>query len=850
MARTSGLAVACTLIGAVALAAAAGIGGCGSDEFTGESPDGGSSGDQPPIFGSDTGASSSGSSGNSSSGSSGNGPNNCVPPKVVEIAPAATTHTVNIGTPYSLPFTAKADGADVTSQVNFTVNDANVGTFTGATFNWGGKYGGALTVSAKLCGVVGTATLDLKLVAPTFTAGNGASGLAAEFAAAPASTNAACKPTLKYPPDKILLPPNTNVIEVHFLEATGNNKFEISFTNAVTDVRVYTTCTAPLVGGQPDAANGAPAPGVTGGCLFELNQAEWDYIANTNREGQPLNVSVRALGCDGGNAASSDTRQISFAKQDVIGTIYYWASIRINGTTNSGGVYRYDYGKRGQIAEAVLTPVADVNGNGGNSNGLCVGCHLVDREGRKMVFDFDDNDSDDEYGDMWTSVWDIPKQTSTSVIAKGSPNSFSAGYSSWNRSASKFLKSDGWGNGSAGEGAGAVPFSGKRGTFHVVSNLGVPVAKIEPADLTVPRGSTPDISPDDKKVVFSAMANQEGGPTTPGFFGSSAHNNVAPDGFTDEYFSGAGLYLSTWDSATNAMGAPTAIFPAAAANAADPGNYYYPSWSPDGNFIAFNYATSGANYHNPRARFMLVSATGNVAADQHKANETTPNENGGLLTNSWVRWAPFIQDYKGKKLAWVTFSSTRSYGLRIDNNAQIDCYPKENPNTTVYPLFTSEPNCSRAQLWMAAIDLDTGKVAAGGDVSFPAFWLPFQDRTTNNHLGQWTQKNFKGTCSPTNPCPTGYVCDNDACAAIPPTNTTPPPPADCTNTPQCATGTCCVSGKCDACADSAAPPKGCNTCLDCGGQACKGGNCGDCTSSSDCCAPLVCMGGSCVKPVN
>src|SRR6476469_2947515 len=155
--RDSSFAIACTLIGAVALAAAAGIGGCGSDEFTEEAADGGSDGSSPPPFvGADTGAS---SSGNSSSGSSGNnGPNNCVAPKVVEIAPAATTHTVNIGTPYSLPFTAKADGSDVTSQVNFTVNDANVGTFTGATFNWGGKYGGALTVSAKFCGVVGTAT--------------------------------------------------------------------------------------------------------------------------------------------------------------------------------------------------------------------------------------------------------------------------------------------------------------------------------------------------------------------------------------------------------------------------------------------------------------------------------------------------------------------------------------------------------------------------------------------------------------------------------------------------------------------------------------------------------------------
>jgi hypothetical protein len=38
----------------------------------------------------------------------------------------------------------------------------------------------------------------------------------------------------------------------------------------------------------------------------------------------------------------------------------------------------------------------------------------------------------------------------------------------------------------------------------------------------------------------------------------------------------------------------------------------------------------------------------------------------------------------------------------------------------------------------------------------------------------------------------------------------------------------------------------CSTCVDCGNQACKGGACGACTSSADCCAPLVCSGGQCV----
>jgi hypothetical protein len=38
---------------------------------------------------------------------------------------------------------------------------------------------------------------------------------------------------------------------------------------------------------------------------------------------------------------------------------------------------------------------------------------------------------------------------------------------------------------------------------------------------------------------------------------------------------------------------------------------------------------------------------------------------------------------------------------------------------------------------------------------------------------------------------------------------------------------------------------GCNSCKDCGNQACNNGVCGPCTSSSQCCAPLICLGGTC-----
>ena len=42
---------------------------------------------------------------------------------------------------------------------------------------------------------------------------------------------------------------------------------------------------------------------------------------------------------------------------------------------------------------------------------------------------------------------------------------------------------------------------------------------------------------------------------------------------------------------------------------------------------------------------------------------------------------------------------------------------------------------------------------------------------------------------------------------------------------------------------------GCGSCADCHNQACNNGVCGACTTDADCCAPLVCAGGTCIAQV-
>ena len=513
----------------------------------------------------------------------------------------------------------------------------------------------------------------------------------------------------------------------------------------------------------------------------------------------------------------------------------------------------------------MLTPT-----HGGN--GLCIGCHDISRDGRKMLFDYDDNDADDEYSDVNTDIFDVPSRTfATGGLSKG--RAFEPGFHTWNRPHSVFLLSDGADVTMASRMNPVAP----NGAF-TVRGQDATFVGFTPAPPAALRGTTPDMAPDDTSVVFASAPNVAGGPQMAGGVtaGYWAPNNILKQ---DEWFSGASLYVAPWSDATNQLGAETLLLPSNGTT-----NFYYPSYSPEGSLIVFNFAASGPNFHNPLARVQLVPSGATAPTPDDLPNLNNDPTNGGQVTNSWARWAPFVQRYKGGQILWLTMSSTRDYGLRIQNDGLQNCYPKESPKGTPYNTRTIDqtmltPGCTRAQLWMAAIRLDAKGVAAGQDVSLPAFWLPFQDITTNNHLGQWAQRSYTGTCDATaadagaapdaGGCASGLCCDNGACApclAAPPA--VPPPPASCAIDANCSPGTCCDNGNCGACPDAGTPGSdggsgtpgddgatgtpgndggvACMTCLDCNGQACNGGQCGSCNNSADCCAPLTCSGGKCV----
>ena len=168
-------------------------------------------------------------------------------------------------------------------------------------------------------------------------------------------------------------------------------------------------------------------------------------------------------------------------------------------------------------------------------------------------------------------------------------------------------------------------------------------------------------------------------------------------------FTGGAIYTIPYDGSTQTFGTPQLIVDNTS------GNNYYPSFSPDGQWIIFNRdAAGGSSYNNHAAEVWVVPAAGGTPIQLIAADVTTG------LTDSWARWAPFQQTVGGEAMYWVTFSSTRDFGTRITGGSD------------------------HPQLWMSPFFPD--RAIASMDPSGPAFRLPFQNIASDNHIAQWADQ--------------------------------------------------------------------------------------------------------------
>jgi TolB protein len=169
---------------------------------------------------------------------------------------------------------------------------------------------------------------------------------------------------------------------------------------------------------------------------------------------------------------------------------------------------------------------------------------------------------------------------------------------------------------------------------------------------------------------------------------------------------------------------------------------FYPTWSPDGHYIAFATGKVGSptatppatSYDQSTARLRLVDV------DTKAIFELTAASGAAGSTSTWPKFAPLAQ---AGGLMFLSFNSKMDYGF-----------------------FSNLAN-NMPQLWLTVIDPKKLQ-QSGTDPSRPSVWLPFQNVMQRNYASAWTTAIGCGLDAKSVGCGDGQVCTAGACAMVAP----------------------------------------------------------------------------------
>jgi hypothetical protein len=606
-------------------------------------------------------ASGTGGSGGGTGGGSGGSPG----VTGLMISPSSATLTVASGgsaqtQQYMVTGVVNGQTQDLTSQVSYTLSPLGVVTISSSGLaTTTGTRGGVVTITASMgtATAVATLTVSYSFVGPDpGMPGSVPTGAPGLFNTA--TNDSSRSPGLVYPNDGVLFPPNVSGIEIHFTPGTGNTLFEVDLTGPLATVKSYIRCTAPA--------------GVNG-CIYLPDPGLWSSFALSNAGQGQLTLLVRGTDDSGSSVGASETFHLQFSEDPIMGALYYWT------TSGDTAIMRWDFGGSTTAAASVVTP-ANTDGK------TCVGCHALAPDGTKLVA------SAGGQGDGRLLLWDI----ANNVALQPFPLAQKSQFESWNQDGSQFVGIYGDGNpGSMGP-ANLMIFDGKTGQVTQTIQLGGL------------RADHPDWS------------KNTGGPDTIVF--TSVDPTVS---ITDQRPARGGIDLVQLSGGT--WSAPQVLVPTQSGK-----NRYYPAISPDGALVVFDESTCDAGTTSgfscdadtdPTATMFLTPLSPGGATPVALANANAPgvaDAGNTVLTNSYPKWAPFVQQLDElHQVYWLTFSSTRQYGLRA---------PPVN-------TFDPDENSTGELIWMFGLVVGPGNT----DPSFTAFCLPFQDITTANHIAQWAK---------------------------------------------------------------------------------------------------------------
>lgn len=495
-------------------------------------------------------------------------------------------------------------------------------------------------------------------------------------------------PVIAYPLTNSMRPINLGAIAFHWRRGSWSAAtYRLSIVFPDGNYHFFITCRNGLTAGMQD-------------CMYTLPADDWLNMALTHRGGSATATLYETDG-KGGPVGASAPLTLHFSPESVNGALYYWsAALR--------SLKRATFGAK--AAAAYITPKSATN------DFECAGCHSVSRDGKVVAFGVDS-----EPAGYPTGIRITPTDTPERPYVKPELSIQNGKEQPTNRIGSNVaLNTD--------------------GSLAVVNNwpalelwdarTGDKLQSIEHDDAMFQgyyMGILPEWSPDGSRITVTLTKAE----SSWDFFTDNGTIGVL------EFDKGARRFTSGRVLVRNANNDGT--------------YHFYPTWSPDGKWIAFVSAPkpvqSGESSSGNRNTILRLVSTeggphacpGAACVDLVNGQQYTTDRafvQRSAVGSTWPKFTPFaMAPMPGapKDVMWITVSSRAAYGL----------VSYENTST---------------QLWMFAIDVR--KARMGMDPSYPPLWLPYQDPKDASLEGFWTEKLVcdirpDGTC---NGCVNGELC--------------------------------------------------------------------------------------------
>jgi hypothetical protein len=526
-------------------------------------------------------------------------------------------------------------------------------------------------------------------------------------------------PAIAYPLDGAMHPLNLGEVTFHWSRGASENqlfRIDAAGEDGRTS-RFYVTCNE--LG--------------TDQCTYQMPKSDWLWLA-ADYAGKSVSLTVTATGTNGGATRTSAAVKASFSPEPVFGALYYWAA-------QAKSLKRATFGA--EKAVPFIEPESSTN------QFKCVACHSVSRDGKVIAFAVS-NDHGESVAAIQTAPTENPAQPFVEPTLGTSPFSPELANVA-NGGTLSAQPTDQFGHNVA---------LSPDGSLAAVN--GIPAPNEDP--------DGPDGAPD-HWPPYLELRNAKSGARIqryylgdPVFGGDAQTLPILPEWSPD----GASLAVALANSAPDSMclwtyvtcNSPIAVIPVEAGSAlgeprivatnADPEEYnYYPTWSPDGQWIVFQSARRVRDDSNtiiePRSLgnsngvIRMVRSSGGPyvcpgpeCIELTRGTGYTPEEAfaGAGKAATWPKFTPFSQGPSGA-LTFVSYTSHLPYGFHAGD---------------------------KSQLWMFAVD--TANMASASDPSYAPIWLPYQDENDGALTPYWTETlpcnlDANGGCSG---CVTGEQC--------------------------------------------------------------------------------------------